>query len=424
MSEYKIQEISKKLALPASTIRFWENEFSGLIEPARTNGGQRRYSEKDIDYLKKIKELLYSRNMSISQAKLFLKEGVPDSDDKSISGKSVLITGGTGFIGKHLCRHLLGNCNPGAIRIFSRDEKKQHDMKKIFGEDIVRYFIGDVRDAYRLKRAMEGADIVIHTAALKQIPSCDFNPFEAVKTNIQGVENLIDAAIDVGVKKVLAISTSESVSPLNLYGTTRLCAEKIFTRGGAYSGSRGTRFCCVRHANIIGSPDNLIKSFEEQRPSGQICIADPSMTSFWMTMEQSLELILKALELMQGGEIFIASTPSVKNIAIAKAVAPECDIKITGLSSQSRKHELLITEEEGRNTVKCDDVFVILPPDISRNKSNIKNARPVEDGFTYKSNDNDRWITAEDFRLNLYGHISLQNNFSSISWNMENSSRI
>jgi UDP-N-acetylglucosamine 4,6-dehydratase len=405
-------------------MRFWENEFPDLVEPARTSGGQRRYSQKNIDHLAIIKQLLYVRNMSITQAKQYLKNGVVSPQENFLHNKSILITGGTGFIGKHLCEYLLNNFNPQVIRIFSRDEIKQHEMKEIFGDDIVRYFIGDIRDSYRLKRAMEGMEIVIHAAALKQIPSCDFNPFEAVKTNIQGVENIIDAAIDVGVNKVVALSSGEAVNPVNLYGTTRLCAEKIFTRGSAYSGARDTRFCCVRHGSIIGSPENLIKTFEEQRKKGWIKIPDPAMTSFWTTLDQSLALIINSLRLMQGGEIFVANTASINNLAVAKAVAPECEIKITGLTSKDRRHETLITEEEGRNTIKYNSAYVILPPDIPKDKSDFKEAQPVGEGFIYSSADNSKWITAEEFRQILYSFSVPQNNFSSISWGLENASRI
>ncbi|MGV8056581.1 MAG: polysaccharide biosynthesis protein [Smithellaceae bacterium] len=424
MNKYKIQEISKHLELPASTIRFWETEFSGFIDPIRTNGGQRRYSQNDINYLTKIKELLHARKMTITQAKLFLKNDAFDQDENSISNKSILITGGTGFIGKHLCNYLLTKCNPQVIRIFSRDETKQHEMKKKFGEDIIRYFIGDIRDAYRLKRAMEGVDIVIHAAALKQIPSCDFNPFEAVKTNVQGVENIIDAAIDVGVQKVLTLSTGEAVNPVNLYGATRLCAEKILTRGSAYSGSRSTKFSCVRLGNIIGSPGNMMAALEDQRKTGKITIADPSMTSFWTTVEQSLEHIINSLSLMQGGEIFVANTSSAKNLNIVKAIAPECAIKIAGLTSGDKRHEILITEEEGRNTVIHKNAYVILPNNGNCNKSNLGDSQPVSEGFIYSSAHNDKWITAEEIRQSLYGFSIPENNFSSVSWNVENTSRI
>jgi UDP-N-acetylglucosamine 4,6-dehydratase/5-epimerase len=426
MNEIKIQDVSKKLELPASTIRFWETEFSDFIKPTRTNGGQRRFSQTDIDHLSEIKELLYVKNMSITQANFFLKNGGINLTDNFLFNKSILITGGTGFIGKHLCKHLLEKYNPQVIRIFSRDEAKQHEMKKFLGgsEDDVRYFIGDIRDAYRLKRAMEGVEIVIHAAALKQIPSCDFNPFEAVKTNIQGVENIIDAAIDVGVQKVVALSTGEAVNPVNLYGTTRLCAEKIFTRGNAYSGARGTSFCCVRHGNIIGSPGNLITAFEEQRKTGKIIIPDPAMTSFWITREQSIELILNALRMMQGGEIFVARSYSIKNMDIAKAVVPECALKIAGMTTQHKLHEIMITEEEGRNTASTLHTYIILPTERSNQQMNYKDAIPVNATFSYNSAGNDTWLTTDDFRQMLYNLNTRETGISFSSWTNDNVSRI
>lgn len=424
MNEYKIREISKQLELPASTIRFWEMEFSDFVDPIRTNGGQRRYSQKDISSLNKIKELLYARKMTIIQAKLFLKNGSPDPIENSLANKSILITGGTGFLGKQLCNYIVTKGNPRVIRIFSRDATKQHEMKKFFGEDIVRYIIGDIRDAYRLKRAMEGVDIVIHAAALKQIPSCDFNPFEAVKTNIQGVENIIDAAIDVGVCKVMALSTVEAVNPVSLYGTTRLCAEKIITRAGAYSGSRITKFSCVRLGNIIGSTGNLITAIEDQRKTQRITIADPSMTSFWATMEETLEHIMNSLEMMQGGEIFVAQTASASNLTIVKATAPECAVNITGLTSGDKRHEILINEEEGRNTVSSSKNYVILPADDHYSNPNFKNYKPVNEGFIYSSAGNDKWITVEELRQSLYGFSASQSSFTSDTWNVENISGI
>jgi UDP-N-acetylglucosamine 4,6-dehydratase/5-epimerase len=424
MSGYKIQEVSKQLELPTSTIRFWGTKFSDFINPTRTNGGQRRYFQKDIDNLAKIKDLLYTKKRTITESKLILKNIVVASDDNSLANKSILITGGTGFIGKHLCNHLLTKCNPQVIRIFSRDEKKQHEMKKLFGEDAVRYFIGDIRDAYRLKRAMEGVDIVIHAAALKQIPTCDFNPFEAVKTNIQGVENIIDAAIDVGVRKVAALSTGEAVNPVNLYGTTRLCAEKILTRGSAYSGSRGTCFCCIRLGNIIGSPGNLIAAYEEQKKAGKIHIADPSMTSFWTTCEQSIELILNALSTMQGGEIFVARSFSIKNMHIANAVAPECALKITGMTTQHKLHEIMITEEEGRNTASNTYTYIILPAERPSRQMNFKDAIPVKAEFSYCSATNDKWLTTDEFRQLLYNFNAPETDTFFSSWAHNNVSRI
>jgi len=359
--QYKIQKVSEKLDVPKSTVRFWETEFPELVKPKRTNGGQRRYSEKDISNLQKIKNLLHHKNRTIDQARIILKQGNADVGKIDWQKQSILLTGGTGSFGKHFCKVMLEKYHPKVIRIYSRDELKQHEMRQTFGDDVIRYFIGDVRDADRLRRAMEGIDIVIHAAALKQVPSCEYNPFEAVKTNVYGAQNVIDAAIDTGVKKVVALSTDKAVNPVNLYGATKLCADKIFIQGNAYSGSRGTHFSCVRYGNVIGSRGSVIPLFREQKKTGKITITDERMTRFWLTLDQAVELVVNALCHMQGGEIFVPKIPSMKIMDLAKAVAPECKMEAIGIRPGEKLHEALIMEEEGRNTVAYNGMYVIMP---------------------------------------------------------------
>lgn len=397
--EYRILEVSKKLGVPESTIRFWETEFSEIIKPKRTHGGQRRYSQSDLDQFTQIRELLHLKNRTISQAKMILKSGNEDVEKINWGKQTILLTGGTGSFGKHFCKTMLEKYHPKTIRVYSRDELKQHEMRQVFGEDIIRYFIGDVRDADRLKRAMEGVDIVVHAAALKQVPACEYNPFEAVKTNIHGAENIIDAAIDVGVKKVVALSTDKAVNPVNLYGATKLCAEKIFIQGNAYSGLRGTRFSCVRYGNVIGSRGSVIPLFREQKKTGKVTITDGRMTRFWITLDQAVELVVMALRHAQGGEIFVPKIPSMKVIDLAKAVAPECEIDIIGIRPGEKLHESLITEEEGRNAISYNGTYIVLPNYTWwEERRNYKTGQRLPDGFSYTSNQNDEWLSVEDLR--------------------------
>jgi len=398
-SEYRIQEVSEKLEVPISTIRYWEAEFADIIKPKRTDGRQRRYTEHDLEQLIQIRELLHVKNRSIAQTRRILKGGNADIEQIMWEKQTILLTGGTGSFGKHFCRLMLEKYHPKAVRIYSRDELKQHEMRQAFGEDRIRYFIGDVRDADRTKRAMEGTDIVIHAAALKQVPSCEYNPFEAIKTNIHGAENIIDAAIDVGVKKVVALSTDKAVNPVNLYGATKLCAEKIFIQGNAYSAARGTRFSCVRYGNVIGSRGSVIPLFKEQKKTGKITITDERMTRFWITLDQAVELVVNALRHAQGGEIFIPKIPSMKIVDLAKAVAPECEIENIGIRPGEKLHEVLVTEEEGRHAVDYNGMFVILPNySWWEERRAYKNSRPLPDGFSYSSNNNDDWLSVDDLR--------------------------
>jgi len=400
--KYRIQEVSEKLKIPKSTIRFWETEFPELVRPKRTNGRQRRYSDADVANLMQIKKILHNKNRSIQQAKRLLKIGNEDIGKINWEKQSILLTGGTGSFGRHFCKIMLEKYHPNVIRVYSRDELKQHEMRQKFGEEYIRYFIGDVRDLERLKRSMEGVDLVVHAAALKQVPACEYNPLEAVKTNIHGAQNVIDAAIDVGVKKVVALSTDKAVNPVNLYGATKLCAEKIFIQGNAYSGPRGTRFSCVRYGNVIGSRGSVIPLFKDQKKMGKITITDTRMTRFWLTLDQAVELVVNALRHMQGGEIFVPKIPSMKIIDLAKTIAPECEIEVIGLRPGEKVHESLITDEEGINTVIYNGMYVIMTAYSSLEKQNHHKVKRLPDDFVYNSNNNDQWLSVDDLRRIIY----------------------
>ena len=401
--KYKIQDVSKRLEVPRSTIRYWETTFQDLVKPERTNGGQRRYSKSDVANLLKIKNLLHTKNKSIDEARDILKQGNSDLGAIDWKQQVILVTGGTGSFGRHFCKLMVTRFQPKVIRIFSRDELKQHEMRQEFGEEVLRYFIGDVRDPDRLRRAMEGVDIVVHAAALKQVPACEYNPLEAVKTNIHGAQNIIDAAIDTGVKKVIALSTDKAVNPVNLYGATKLCAEKIFIQGNSYSGDRGTRFSCVRYGNVIGSRGSVVPLFKEQKSRGKITITDLRMTRFWITLDQAVELVVKGLLHMQGGEIFVPKIPSMKIVDLARAIAPECEIEVIGIRTAERLHEALITEEDGRNTVSYNGMYVIMPRYLWWERKNYHAGQELQDGFTYTSNHNQDWLTVEDLKDIIHG---------------------
>ena len=404
-TKFRIQEVSEKLEVPRSTIRYWETEFPGLVKPSRTNGGQRRYSEKDINNLHKIKTLLHHKNKTIDETQNILKHGNADLEKIDWRNQSILLTGGTGSFGRHFCKVMIEKYRPKVIRIYSRDELKQHEMRQEFGQELLTYFIGDVRDADRLKRAMEGVDIVIHAAALKQVPACEYNPLEAVKTNIHGAQNIIDAAIDVGVKKVIALSTDKAVNPVNLYGATKLCAEKILIQGNSYAGPRNTRFSCVRYGNVIGSRGSVIPLFKEQKKTGKITITDKRMTRFWITLDRAVELVVNGLLHMQGGEVFVPKIPSMKVTDLAQAVAPECDIEVIGIRPGEKVHETMVTEEDGRNTVFYNNMYVIMPSYAWWKRQNHREGRKVPDGFTYTSDNNDEWLTIDDLKKVIYGSI-------------------
>ncbi|MDP6561560.1 MAG: UDP-N-acetylglucosamine 4,6-dehydratase (inverting) [Candidatus Peribacteraceae bacterium] len=315
-----------------------------------------------------------------------------------LKGASILITGGTGSFGKKFTDVLLKEYSPKKLIIFSRDELKQHDMKNDgFDAPCMRYFIGDVRDRNRLRRAMSGVDIVVHAAALKHVPACEYNPIEAVKTNIGGAENIVEAAVDAGVEKVLALSTDKAVNPVNLYGATKLVAEKVFTQGNSYAGSQNTRFSCVRYGNVVGSRGSVIPVFEKQRKTGTINITDDRMTRFWITLEQGVRFVIHCIENMKGGEVFVPKIPSMKITDLAEVVAPECKQNIIGIRPGEKLHESMLSEDEARHTVETEDGFIIQPEDSLWTREKWPEAN-VPDGFRYSSDTNTQWLTHEQLK--------------------------
>jgi len=313
--------------------------------------------------------------------------------------QTVLITGGTGSFGKKFTEIVLRDYHPNKLIIFSRDELKQHEMRmSSLDHPSLRYFIGDVRDRERLYRAMNGVDIVVHAAALKQIPSCEYNPFEAIKTNIWGAKNVIDAAIDQGVKKVMAVSTDKAVNPINLYGATKLCAEKLLVQGNSYSGEGGPWFSCVRYGNVVGSRGSVIPVFKKQGETGKITVTDERMTRFWLTLEQGVRFVIRCIEQMQGGEVFVPKIPSMRIMDLAEAVAPGCEIEFIGIRPGEKLHEVLISCDESRYTLELEDMFVIQPVHSWRKPANWSQGKPLPDGFKYASDKNAWWLTIEELR--------------------------
>lgn len=312
------------------------------------------------------------------------------------SEMAILVTGGTGSFGKKFAETMLRNYGPKKLIIFSRDELKQHEMRVGgFDSPSLRYFIGDVRDADRLRRAMQGVDLVVHAAALKQVPACEYNPLEAVKTNIDGAKNIIDAALDAGVQKVLALSTDKAVNPANLYGATKLVAEKLIVQANAYSGIGPTRFSCVRYGNVVGSRGSVIPLFMQQRKTGAITVTDRRMTRFWLTLEQGVQFVIRAIERMQGGEVFVPKIPSMSMMALAAAIAPDCSIREIGIRPGEKLHEVLVSEDEGRKALEFDDMYVVQPTSLFHNPRWTE-GRALPDGFRYASETNSEWLTTSD----------------------------
>lgn len=309
--------------------------------------------------------------------------------------KTILVTGGTGSFGKKFIEIMLKEFHPEKLIVFSRDELKQHDMRtKGFDHPSVRYFIGDIRDYPRLRRAFEGVDFVVHAAALKQVPACEYNPMEAIKTNILGSSNVIDSALDANVSRVIALSTDKAVNPINLYGATKLAAEKLFIQSNAYAGGRNTRFACVRYGNVVGSRGSVVPVFLRQKKNGSLTITDERMTRFWISLEQGVRFVIRCLDEMHGGEVFVPKIPSMKVADLAAAVAPDSKVKIIGIRAGEKLHEVLISEDEARTVVELEDMYVVQPAEsfwFGRDWEN--KGRRLEDDFRYASNSNTDWLT-------------------------------
>lgn len=318
-----------------------------------------------------------------------------------MNDKVILVTGGTGSFGWRFLEILLAGYRPKKLIIFSRDELKQHEMRLKYPdteESPVRYFIGDVRDRERLHRALHGVNLVFHAAALKQVPSCEYNPFEAVKTNILGAQNLIDAAIDNGVQRVIALSTDKAVNPVNLYGATKQVAEKLFVDGNSYAGTRPTRFSVVRYGNVVGSRGSVIPLFQDQRKTGCLTITDKRMTRFWVTLDQVVRFIIRCTGQARGGEIFVPKIPSMRILDLAEAVAPGCRVHVSGIRPGEKLHEVLISPDEARNTVEFDEMFLIQPLFPWWNHDHPEGGKLVPDGFSFESHTNSSWLTQSELR--------------------------
>lgn len=314
-----------------------------------------------------------------------------------LSGKTILLTGGTGSFGNAFVRRVTTEWPDSTIRIYSRDELKQSEMREKYGDEQLRFLIGDVRNRARLKRATEGADIVIHAAAMKQIVSCEYNPFEAVQTNILGAQHVVDTAIDCGVEKVVALSTDKAVNPVNLYGATKLCAEKLFIQGNSYAARSATRLCCVRYGNVVGSRGSVVPIFQKQAEQGCLKITDERMTRFWITLPEAVDLVIRALSDSRGGEVFVPKIPSMRVTDLADAIAPGVPREIVGIRPGEKLHEVLLTGDESRHSIDVGDAYVVLSeqPWWTEKPEWIEGAELPHD-FAYRSDTNDVWLTPEE----------------------------
>src|SRR5579872_4022917 len=311
----------------------------------------------------------------------------------------VLVNGETGSFGRKFVEIMLREYRPQKLIVFSRDELKQHEMRTAgLDNPSLRYFLGDVRDQQRLERAFSGVSVVVDSAEMKQVPACEYNPFEAIQTNINGGKNVIEAAINCGVRRIVALSTDKAVNPVNLYGATKLCAEKIFVQANAYAGLGNTRLSCTRYGNVVGSRGSIVPLFLEQRKNGHVTLTDSRMTRFWLTLEQGVRFVLRCLGEMQGGEIFVPKIPSMKVKDLAEVLAPGCAHKAIGIRPGEKLHEVLVSEDEARHTVEADGMYVILPAHSWWENNHWAKSHPLADGFRYTSDTNPQWLTGEEMR--------------------------
>jgi UDP-N-acetylglucosamine 4,6-dehydratase len=319
-----------------------------------------------------------------------------------LTDKTVLITGGTGSFGQACLKILLEQHDVRAVRVFSRDELKQSELQARYaGDSRLRFLIGDVRDRDRLVRATKGVDLLVHAAALKQVPAAEYNPFEAVQTNVMGAENVVSAAIENNVARTIALSTDKAVNPVNLYGATKLCAEKIVTQGNAYAADSPARFASVRYGNVVGSRGSVVPLFLRQAEAGELTITDERMTRFWITLPQAVEFVLSRLATMEGGEVYVPKIPSMRVVDLADAIAPEATRRITGIRPGEKLHEVLLTEDEARHALEFDDGYLIYPEFPVWRDAPYAGSAPVADGFRYSSDANEEWLSADGLRAIL-----------------------
>jgi len=330
-----------------------------------------------------------------------------------LNGKAILVTGGTGSFGRAFVRDVLARYSRvKRLVVYSRDELKQFEMSQSLGEShhpAIRYFIGDVRDGERLRRALEGIDVVVHAAALKQVPAAEYNPFECIKTNVLGAQNLIEACLDSSVKMVVALSTDKAAAPINLYGATKLCSDKLFIAANNVKGSRDLRFCVVRYGNVMGSRGSVIPFFLERRRTGVLPITDPDMTRFNISLDEGVEMVLWAIEHARGGEIFVPKIPSYRLIDVARAIAPECEHAVVGLRPGEKIHEEMITASDSFNTVDLGRYYAILPPTDESLRAHYlgqEGVEEVERGFSYNSGNNREFLTVDQLRRLIRQHVA------------------
>lgn len=317
-----------------------------------------------------------------------------------LEGKSILVTGGTGSFGRAFIRWALEHLEPRRLVVFSRDELKQYEFRQELGSDPrLRWFIGDVRDRDRLARALHGVEAVVHAAAMKQIDTAEYNPFECIRTNVFGAENVINACIDVGIERAVALSTDKASSPINLYGASKLCSDKLFVAGNHYAGHQATRFSVVRYGNVMGSRGSVIPLFRRLAATGRLPITDERMTRFWITLPQAVRFVVDSFDRMQGGEIYVPRIPSTHVVDLARAIAPDASFDIVGIRAGEKLHEEMIEENDARRTVALDDHYVISPVLAEWADADVRpNGKPVPDGFVYRSDTNDLWLSEDELR--------------------------
>ena len=323
-----------------------------------------------------------------------------------LEGQSILVTGGTGSFGRSFVKAVLERYEPRRVIIYSRDELKQSEMAEQLRDRRLRFFLGDVRDLSRLQRACHGVQVVVHAAALKQVPAAEYNPFECIKTNVLGGQNVIEAALNTGVEKVLALSTDKAANPINLYGATKLCADKLFVAANAYAGGRGPLLSVVRYGNVVGSRGSVVPFFINARQNGVLPITDPRMTRFWITLDQGVEFVLESLRRMHGGELFVPKIPSTDIMTLVEALAPNCRTEVVGIRPGEKLHELMIGEDDARRTRDMGGYYVLQPQQPWWDEGHLTLGSPVPDGFAYRSDTNPQRLGVTEVRQ-LLGALGL-----------------